>query len=154
MAKLKEGDKAPDFTVRDGEGQTVRLRDLRGKKVVLYFYPKDDTPGCTKEACSFRDSFAKFKKRDIEVLGVSFDSEAKHKKFAQKFDLPFRLLADTDRSIAESFGTYGEKKFMGRTYMGIHRMTFLIDEKGKIKKIFNKVKPEEHAEEVLAAFDE
>jgi len=154
VAKLKEGDKAPDFTVRDGEGQTVRLRDLRGKKVVLYFYPKDDTPGCTKEACSFRDSFAKFKRRDIEVLGVSFDSEAKHKKFAQKFDLPFRLLADTDRSIAESFGTYGEKKFMGRTYMGIHRMTFLIDEKGKIKKIFNKVKPEEHAEEVLAAFDE
>jgi len=154
VAKLKEGDKAPDFTVRDGEGQTVRLKDLRGKKVVLYFYPKDDTPGCTKEACSFRDSFAKFKKRDIEVLGVSFDSEAKHKKFAQKFDLPFRLLADTDRSIAESFGTYGEKKFMGRTYMGIHRMTFLIDEKGKIKKIFNKVKPEEHAEEVLAAFDE
>ena len=154
MAKLKEGDKAPDFTVRDGEGQTVRLKDLRGKKVVLYFYPKDDTPGCTKEACSFRDSFAKFKKGDIEVLGVSFDSEAKHKKFAQKFDLPFRLLADADRSIAESFGTYGEKKFMGRTYMGIHRMTFLIDEKGKIKKIFNKVKPEEHAEEVLAAFDE
>jgi len=154
VAKLKEGDKAPDFTVRDGEGQTVRLKDLRGKKVVLYFYPKDDTPGCTKEACSFRDSFAKFKKRDIEVLGVSFDSEAKHKKFAQKFDLPFRLLADTDRSIAESFGTYGEKKFMGRTYMGIHRMTFLIDEKGKIKKIFNKVKPEEHAKEVLAAFDE
>ena len=154
VAKLKEGDKAPDFTVRDGEGQTVRLRDLRGQKVVLYFYPKDDTPGCTKEACSFRDSFAKFKKRDIEVLGVSFDSEAKHKKFAQKFDLPFRLLADTDRSIAESFGTYGEKKFMGRTYMGIHRMTFLIDEKGKIKKIFNKVKPEEHAEQVLAAFDE
>jgi len=154
VAKLKEGDKAPDFTVRDGEGQTVRLKDLRGKKVVLYFYPKDDTPGCTKEACSFRDSFAKFKKRDIEVLGVSFDSGAKHKKFAQKFDLPFRLLADTDRSIAESFGTYGEKKFMGRTYMGIHRMTFLIDEKGKIKKIFNKVKPEEHAEEVLAAFDE
>ena len=154
MAKLKEGDKAPDFTVRDGEGQKVRLRELRGKKIVLYFYPKDDTPGCTKEACSFRDSFAKFKKRDIEVLGVSFDSEAKHRKFAQKFDLPFRLLADTDRSIAESFGTYGEKKFMGRTYMGIHRMTFLIDEKGKIKKIFNKVKPEEHAEEVLAAFDE
>ena len=154
MAKLKEGDKAPDFTVRDGEGQTVRLKDLRGKKVVLYFYPKDDTPGCTKEACSFRDSFAKFKKRGIEVLGVSFDNEAKHKKFAQKFDLPFRLLADTDRAIAEGFGTYGEKKFMGRTYMGIHRMTFLIDEKGKIKKIFNKVKPEEHAEEVLAAFDE
>jgi peroxiredoxin Q/BCP len=154
VAKLKEGDKAPDFTVRDGEGATVRLKDLRGKKVALYFYPKDDTPGCTKEACSFRDSFAKFKKRGIEVLGVSFDSEVKHKKFAQKYDLPFRLLADTDRAIAEGYGTYGEKKFMGRTYMGIHRMTFLIDEKGKIKKIFDKVKPEDHADEVLAAFNE
>ena len=154
VAKLKEGDKAPDFTAQDGEGQTVRLKDLRGKKIVLYFYPKDDTPGCTKEAGSFRDSFGKFKKRGIEVLGVSFDSEAKHKKFAQKYDLPFRLLADTDRAIAEGYGTYGEKKFMGRTYMGIHRVTFLIDEKGKIKKIFNKVKPEDHAEEVLAAFDE
>ena len=154
MAKLKEGDKAPDFTARDGEGQTVRLKDLRGRRVVLYFYPKDDTPGCTKEACSFRDSFAKFKKRGIEVLGVSFDSETKHQKFARKYDLPFSLLADTDRVIAEGYGTYGEKKFMGRTYMGIHRVTFLIDEEGKIKKIFNKVKPEDHAEEVLAAFDE
>jgi thioredoxin-dependent peroxiredoxin len=154
VAKLKEGDKAPDFTVHDGEGQTVRLKDLRGKKIVLYFYPKDDTPGCTKEACSFRDSFAKFKKRGIEVLGVSLDGEVKHKKFAQKYDLPFRLLADTDRAISEGFGTYGEKKFMGRTYMGINRMTFLIDEKGKIKKIFSKVKPEDHAAEVLAAFDE
>src|SRR3981081_4288500 len=91
VAKLKEGNRAPDFTVHDGEGQTVHLKDLRGRKIVLYFYPKDDTPGCTKEACSFRDSFAKFKKRGIEVLGVSFDSEAKHKKFAQKYDLPFRL---------------------------------------------------------------
>ncbi len=154
VAKLKEGDKAPDFSVRDGEGQTVRLKDLRGKKIVLYFYPKDDTPGCTKEACSFRDSFAKFKKRGIEVLGVSLDSEARHKKFVQKYDLPFRLLADTDRAIVEGYGTYGEKKFMGRTYMGIHRMTFLIDEQGKIKKIFTKVKPEDHAEEVLAAFEE
>ena len=154
VAKLKEGDKAPDFTSVDGQGKTVRLKDLRGKKVVLYFYPKDDTPGCTKEACSFRDSFAKFKKRGIEVLGVSFDSEARHNKFAEKYDLPFRLLADTDRAISEGYGTYGEKKFMGRTYMGILRMTFLIDEKGKIKKIFSKVKPEDHAEEVLAAFNE
>lgn len=154
MAKLKEGDKAPDFTVRDGEGKTVRLKDLRGKKVVLYFYPKDDTPGCTKEACSFRDSFAKFKKRGIEVLGVSLDSETRHKKFAQKYDLPFRLLADTDRAISEGYGTYGEKKFMGRTYLGVNRMTFLIDEKGKIKKIFSKVKPGDHATEVLAAFDD
>jgi peroxiredoxin Q/BCP len=150
--KLKEGDKAPDFAVSDEAGKTVRLKDLRGKKVVLYFYPKDDTPGCTKEACSFRDSFSKFKKAGIEVFGVSLDSEKSHQKFIDKYKLPFRLLADTERALSDSFGTYGEKKFMGRTYMGNHRMTFLIDEKGKIKKIFSKVKPEEHAEEVLAAF--
>ena len=149
---LKEGDKAPDFTVTDGEGKTVRLKDLRGKKVVLYFYPKDDTPGCTKEACAFRDSYSKFRKRGIEVFGVSLDSEKSHQKFSRKYDLPFRLLADTDRAVSERYGTYGEKKFMGRTYMGNHRMTFLIDEKGKIKKIFSKVKPEEHADEVLDAF--
>ena len=152
--KLKEGDKAPDFAVNDGEGKTVRLKDLKGKKFVLYFYPKDDTPGCTKEACSFRDSWSKFKRRGIEVFGVSLDSEKSHRKFTEKFSLPFRLLADTDRKLSESFGTYGKKKFMGREYMGNHRMTFLIDEKGKIKKIFEKVKPEDHAEEVLAAFDE
>jgi thioredoxin-dependent peroxiredoxin len=153
-AKLKEGDKAPDFAVSDEAGKTVRLKDLRGKKVVLYFYPKDDTPGCTKEACSFRDSFSKFKKRGIEVFGVSLDSGKSHQKFINKFKLPFRLLADTERTLSDSFGTYGEKKFMGRTYMGNNRMTFLIDEKGKIKKIFSKVKPEEHAEEVLAAFEQ
>lgn len=150
--KLKEGDKAPDFAVPDGEGNTVRLKDLRGKKVVLYFYPKDDTPGCTKEACAFRDSFSKFRKRGIEVLGVSLDSEKSHQKFAQKYDLPFRLLADTERKVSDAYGTYGEKKFMGRKYMGNHRMTFLIDENGKIKKVYEKVKPDEHAEEVLAAF--
>ena len=154
VANLKEGDKAPDFKVQDAEGKVVKLKDLRGKKVVLYFYPKDDTPGCTKEACAFRDSFGKFKKRGIEVLGVSLDSEKSHQKFAKKFDLPFRLLADTDRAVSESYGTYGKKKFMGREYMGVNRMTFLIDEKGKIKKIYNKVKPEEHADEVLAAFSE
>ena len=152
--KLKEGDKAPDFAVNDGEGKTVRLKNLKGKKFVLYFYPKDDTPGCTKEACSFRDSFSKFKRRGIEVFGVSLDSEKSHQKFTEKYSLPFRLLADTDRKLSESFGTYGKKKFMGREYMGNHRMTFLIDEKGKIKKIFEKVKPEDHAEEVLAAFGE
>ena len=149
---LKEGDKAPDFKTNDADEKLVRLKDLRGRKVVLYFYPKDDTPGCTKEACAFRDSFSKFKKLGIEVLGVSPDSSASHKKFVQKFDLPFRLLADKDRAISEAYGTYGEKKFMGRTYMGNNRMTFLIDEKGKIKKIFHKVTPAEHAEEVLAGF--
>jgi thioredoxin-dependent peroxiredoxin len=154
VAKIKEGGKAPEFTAPDANGNKVRLKDLRGKKVVLYFYPKDDTPGCTKEACAFRDSFAKFKKRGIEVFGVSLDSEKSHQKFAKKFDLPFSLLADTDRAVSEKYETYGKKKFMGREYMGVHRRTFLIDEQGKIKKIFEKVKPETHAEEVLAAFDE
>jgi peroxiredoxin Q/BCP len=149
---LKEGTKAPEFSTKNTNGETVRLKDLRGQKVVLYFYPKDDTPGCTKEACSFRDAFADFKKRGIEVLGVSADSEASHKKFTAKYKLPFTLLVDTDHAISDAYGVYGEKKFMGRTYLGIKRMTFLIDEKGKIKKIYEKVKPEEHAREVLEAF--
>jgi peroxiredoxin Q/BCP len=149
---LKEGSTAPAFKTTNAEGETVSLKDLRGQKVVLYFYPKDDTPGCTKEACSFRDAFAKFKKRGISVLGVSPDSAASHKKFVTKYKLPFTLLADTDKSISEAYGVYGEKKFMGRTYMGVHRTTFLIDEKGKIKKVFEKVKPEDHASEVLEAF--
>jgi len=150
----KEGSVAPNFAAKDENGATVRLKDLRGQKVVLYFYPKDDTPGCTKEACSFRDAFADFKKRDIKVLGVSKDSEASHKKFAAKYKLPFTLLADPDHSIADAYGVYGEKKFMGRTYLGVKRVTFLIDEKGKVKKVFEKVKPEEHAREVLEAFEQ
>ena len=150
---LKEGTVAPDFTLKDANGEAVRLKDLRGQKVVLYFYPKDDTPGCTKEACSFRDAFADYKKRNIKVLGVSLDSEASHKKFADKYKLPFTLLADPDHAIADAYGVYGQKKFMGRTYMGVKRMTFLIDEKGKVKKVFEKVKPEEHAGEVLEAFE-
>jgi len=149
---LKEGTVAPDFTVKDENGETVRLKDLRGQKVVLYFYPKDDTPGCTKEACSFRDAFAEYKKRKIKVLGVSLDSEASHKKFATKYKLPFTLLADTDHAISDAYGVYGQKKFMGRSYMGVNRITFLIDEKGKIKKVFEKVKPEDHASQVLDAF--
>ena len=149
---LKEGTMAPDFTLKDANGEAVRLKDLRGQKVVLYFYPKDDTPGCTKEACSFRDAFAEYKKRNIKVLGVSLDSEASHKKFAAKYKLPFTLLADPDHAIADAYGVYGQKKFMGRTYLGVKRMTFLIDEKGKVKKVFEKVKPEEHAHEVLDAF--
>src|SRR6476620_4376763 len=148
----KEGSVAPNFAAKDANGETVRLKDLRGQKVVLYFYPKDDTPGCTKEACSFRDAFASFKKKGITVLGASPDSEAAHKKFVNKYNLPFTLLADTDKAIAESYGVWGEKKFMGRTSMGVHRTTFLIDEKGKIRKIFEKVKPEDHDSEVLEAF--
>jgi peroxiredoxin Q/BCP len=149
---LKEGSTAPAFKTTDQNGDEVSLKDFRGQKVALYFYPKDDTPGCTKEACSFRDGFSKFKKRGITLLGVSPDSEKSHQKFITKYKLPFTLLADTDHSIVEAYGVWGEKKFMGRTYMGVHRTTFLIDEKGKIKKIFEKVKPEDHANEVLEAF--
>jgi thioredoxin-dependent peroxiredoxin len=150
---IKEGTNAPAFNTTDADGETVSLKELRGRKVVLYFYPKDDTPGCTKEACSFRDAWAKFKKRGITVLGLSPDSEASHKKFETKYKLPFTLLADKDHAIADAYGVWGEKKFMGRTYMGVLRTTFLIDEKGKIKKVFEKVKPEDHASEVLDAFD-
>jgi thioredoxin-dependent peroxiredoxin len=150
---LKEGSVAPAFTTTDANGQPIKLKNFRGEKLVLYFYPKDDTPGCTREACSFRDAFAEFRKRGIKVFGISPDNETSHKKFTDKFQLPFTLLADTDHAIADAYGTYGQKKFMGRTYMGVNRTTFLIDEKGKIKKIFEKVKPEDHAREVLDAFD-
>lgn len=150
---LKEGSVAPAFTTTDAKGQPIKLKNFRGEKLVLYFYPKDDTPGCTREACSFRDAFAEFRKRGIKVFGISPDNETSHKKFTDKFQLPFTLLADTDHAIADAYGTYGQKKFMGRTYMGVNRTTFLIDEKGKIKKIFEKVKPEDHAREVLDAFD-
>ena len=151
---VKEGSTAPAFKTTDAEGQSISLKDFRGQKVVLYFYPKDDTPGCTREACSFRDAYRDFEKAGIKVLGISTDNEASHKKFTKKFDLPFTLLTDTDHAIADKYGTYGQKKFMGRTYMGVHRKTFLIDEKGKIKRVFEKVKPDDHAQEVLEAFAE
>lgn len=150
---LKEGTTAPAFTTMDSNGKTIRLKDFRGAKVVLYFYPKDDTPGCTKEACSFRDDFSEFKKRGIAVLGVSLDSESAHKRFREKYKLPFTLLADVDHSISGAYGVYGQKKFMGRAYLGVNRTTFLIDEKGRIKKVFDRVKPEGHAREVLEACD-
>jgi len=151
---IKEGDAAPNFTVKDENGEEVKLSDFRGQKVVLYFYPKDDTPGCTKEACSFRDNFSTLSDGNIKILGVSADNEKSHRKFIAKYDLPFTLLADTDHAIADAYGSYGEKQFMGKTYMGVLRKTFLIDEDGKIKKIFDKVKVEEHADEVLKAFGE
>jgi thioredoxin-dependent peroxiredoxin len=150
---IKEGDAAPDFEARDAEGNAVRLSELRGRKVVLYFYPKDDTPGCTKEACSFRDGFAEFERRGIKVLGVSTDDERSHRKFAEKYSLPFTLLADTDHRVADLFGVYGEKQFMGRKYMGVSRQTFLIGEDGRVVKVFDKVKVDEHAADVLKAFD-
>ena len=151
---LKENDDAPDFTATDQDGNAVRLSDFRGQKLALYFYPKDDTPGCTKQACSLRDGFAEFERRGIKILGVSPDDEASHLKFISKFDLPFTLLADANHEIADAYESRGEKKFMGKTYTGVLRKTFLIDEAGKIKKIFDKVKVEEHSEEVLRAFGE
>ena len=151
---IKEGEAAPDFEARDAEGNTVRLSDLRGQKVALYFYPKDDTPGCTKEACSLRDGHSELTRRGIKVIGVSTDDEKSHRKFAEKYSLPFTLLADTDHKVADAYGVYGEKKFMGRTYDGVHRKTFLIDEEGRVRKVFDKVNVEEHADEVLKAFSE
>jgi peroxiredoxin Q/BCP len=149
---LKEGDAAPDFTTRDENGNTVRLSDLRGRKVALYFYPKDDTPGCTKEACSFRDNYSAVREAGVEVLGVSLDDEASHQAFISKYDLPFTLLSDTDRSVSEAYGVYGEQTWGDRKYMGLARKTFLIDEEGKIKKVFDKVNVEAHADEVLEGF--
>ena len=149
---LKEGDVAPDFTARDQTGADVKLSDFRGQRVVLYFYPKDDTPGCTKEACSLRDGFATFERENIKILGVSPDDGKSHRKFISKYELPFTLLADTDHSVSDAYGSYGEKTFMGKNYMGVLRKTFLIDETGKIRRIFDKVKVDEHADEVLEAF--
>ena len=148
--KLKEGDVAPAFTVATNGGGRISLADFKGKNVVLYFYPRDDTPGCTKEACAFRDHFAEFKKRGAVVFGVSVDTVKSHDKFVKKFKLPFTLLADEDKKIVEAYGVWGEKSFMGREYLGIARVTFLIGPDGRIKKIWPTVKPEEHAEEVLA----
>ena len=149
--KLKEGDRAPEFTVSTSGGGRLSLSDFKGKNVILYFYPKDDTPGCTKEACAFRDGFADFKKKGAVVLGVSPDSVKSHDKFVEKFKLPFTLLADEDKKISQDYGVWGEKSFMGRKYLGVYRVTFLIGPDGVIKKIWPQVKPEEHAAEVLAA---
>jgi len=149
--QLKAGDAAPSFSAPTSGGGTVSLKDFNGNHLVLYFYPKDDTPGCTKEACGFRDAFKDFEKSGAVVLGVSTDSVKKHDKFVEKFQLPFPLLADEDKAIVQAYGVWGKKKFMGREYMGTNRVTFLIDPKGKIKKIWPTVKPEEHAAEVLAA---
>ena len=151
---LKEGDVAPDFTSKDQDGNPVKLSDYKGKKVVLYFYPKDDTPGCTKEACSFRDADDVFNAKGIKVFGVSTDDEKSHQKFKSKFQLPFDLLADTDKNIVESYGVWGEKSMYGKKYMGTMRKTFLIGEDGKIAKVFDKVNVEQHADEVLEAFGE
>ena len=151
VLSLKPGDPAPAFSALATDGSTIRLADLKGHPVILYFYPKDDTPGCTKEACAFRDGYAAFQKKGAVILGVSADSVKSHGKFTEKFNLPFPLLADEDKSIVKAYGAWGEKSFMGRRYEGIHRVTFLIGADGRIEKVWPKVKPEEHAAEVLAA---
>ena len=149
--KLKEGGLAPGFTATTNGGGKVSLSDFRGKHVILYFYPRDNTPGCTKEACAFRDDYGAFAGKGAVVLGVSADSAESHDKFAGKYRLPFTLVSDADKKIAQAYGAWGEKTFLGRKYQGMHRVTFLIGPDGKIKKVWPAVKPAEHAREVLAA---
>lgn len=146
---LGEGIKVPDFTLKADDGSTVSLSDLLGQKLVLYFYPKDDTPGCTKEACSFRDGYSDIIAAGARVVGISPDTIQSHDKFKTKYELPFTLLSDPDHCVAEMFGAWGEKKSYGRTYMGIIRSTFVLDEEGTIIKVFPKVKPADHSQEVL-----
>ena len=152
--ELKVGDKAPSFKLKNQDNKEVSLAGLKGKPVVLYFYPKDDTSGCTKEACNFRDEFPKFGKMKAEIIGVSADSVESHKKFAEKYDLPFHLLSDEKKEVLEKYGVWQEKSMYGRKYMGIVRTTFIIDAKGKISKIFPKVKVEGHNAEVMDALKE
>ena len=147
---LQVGDTAPDFTLLDQHGASHTLSDYTGRWVLLYFYPKDNTPGCTKEACMLRDTFPRFETLHTEVFGISKDSVASHTSFAEKHNLPFKLLADEDKQVLEQYGVWGEKKMMGKTYQGTMRTSFLIDPDGIIQKIYEKVKPEVHAEEVLA----
>lgn len=150
MALLGVGTKAPDFTTIDQDGKRVSLNDFKGKKVILYFYPKDNTSGCTREACAFRDNFAGFNQLNVEILGVSIDDERSHTSFAKKHGLPFTLLADTDKQIVTAYGVWGEKSLYGKKYMGTTRATYLIDESGSVAAVFPRVKPEKHAEELLA----
>lgn len=149
MAELKEGDIAPKFTAKDQNGDTVSLSDFAGKDVILYFYPKDDTPGCTAEACDFRDNYQSLQKQGFNVIGVSTDDEASHKKFVNKYQLPFTLISDTDKSIVEAYGVWVEKNMYGKKYMGTARKTFLIDKAGKINRIIDKVDTKESSKQVL-----
>lgn len=154
MITLKEGDKAPGFTGIDQNGKKVSLSDYKGNKVVVYFYPEDDTPTCTIQACNLRDNYGLLKKNGFTVLGISPDEAAKHKKFEQKFDLPFTLVANPSHTILEKYGVWDEKQMFGNKYMGVHRTTFLIDEKGIIRKIFLRPKNKAHAEEIIAAWNQ
>ena len=153
MTSLTEGKKAPAFKSTDQNGEKVSLADMKGKKIVLYFYPEDGTPTCTVQACNLRDNFGLLKNKGITVIGISPDDVKKHKKFEEKYDLPFILLSDPTHSIIDKYGVWGEKQLYGRKYMGLHRTTFLVDEKGMIRKIFLKPKSKEHAAEILAAWE-
>ena len=148
---VEEGKPAPDFALTSDSGETVKLSDLRGKPVVLYFYPKDDTPGCTAQACGIRDDYGDFQERGAIVLGVSPDDESSHVKFKEKYGLPFTLLADPSHEVSEEYGVWKEKNFAGKKYMGVERSTFLIDSKGTVTKVMRRVKPDTHAADVLAA---
>ena len=152
MNSLKEGDSAPDFSGTDHNGNQIKLSDFSGKKLILYFYPKDDTPGCTKEACNLRDNYKELKNNDFEVIGVSADNSAKHLKFIDKYELPFSLIADTEKTIINAYQCWGLKKFMGREYDGILRKTFVI-ENNKIVKLFEKVKTADHFQQIMEALD-
>ena len=151
LPMVHEGDHAPDFSLPDQDGRAVSLKDLRGRKVVLYFYPKDDTPGCTREACGFRDNLARVQAKGAVVLGVSRDSEESHVKFRGKYDIPYPLLSDSDRAVHELYGVWGKKTLYGKETEGVIRSTFLIDERGKVRRIFSPVKVDGHVDEVLAA---
>ena len=154
MTTLSEGQKAPAFKAKDQNGNPVSLADYKGKKLAIYFYPEDDTPTCTVQACNLRDNFSLLKQHGITILGVSPDEVKKHKKFENKYDLPFTLIADPEKKIVDKYGLWGEKTLYGRTYMGLHRTTFLIDEKGVIRKIFLKPKSKQHSEEIISAWKE
>ncbi|WP_373058789.1 thioredoxin-dependent thiol peroxidase [Zunongwangia sp. H14] len=149
MTTLKAGDKAPEFSAEDQDGNSVKLSDFKGKKLVLFFYPKASTPGCTAEACNLRDNWKSFKENGYAILGVSADSKKRQQNFKNKYELPFPLLADEDKEVINAYGVWGPKKFMGKEYDGIHRTTFIIDENGKIEEVIQKVKTKEHSAQIL-----
>jgi peroxiredoxin Q/BCP len=153
MTNLQAGDKAPDFKGLNQNGETVQLSDFAGKKLILFFYPKDNTPGCTAEACNLRDNFAALREKGFELLGVSPDSQKKHQNFINKYELPFPLLADTEQEVLNAYGVWGEKSMYGRTYMGVFRTTFIIDAEGKIQHVFKKVKTKDHTNQILEALE-
>lgn len=154
IVTLKEGDKAPDFSGKDQNGETVSLSDFKRKRVILFFYPKDMTPGCTAEACNLGENYSELQKKGFEVVGVSADSEARHQKFIDKYSLPFKLIADEDKEVIKAYGVWGLKKFMGKEYDGIHRTTFVIGTDGKLEKVFTKVKTKDHTAQILEELGE